>query len=72
MTRPLFGSSGTTLVLAVASDGGMVRELDSGGGGGGATRMGGTGEEEAGEREVLLTGVEREDEVGVVFCEGCW
>ena len=71
MTRPLFGSSGTTLVLAVASDGGMVRELDSGGGGG-ATRMGGTGEEEAGEREVLLTGVEREDEVGVVFCDGCW
>ena len=70
MTRPLFGSSGTTLVLAVASDGGMGRELDSGGGGG-ATRMGGTGEEEAGEREVLLTGVEREDDVGVVFCDGC-
>ena len=56
----------------MASDDGVARELDSGGGG--ATRMGGgTGEEEAGEREVLLTGVEREDEVGVVFCDGsCW
>ena len=50
----------------VVRDGG---ELDSGGGG--ATRMGGTGEEDAGEREALLTGVEREEDVGVVFCDGC-